>query len=139
MPDERKVFVHIYCKLPDDCFSSEMMNRMATGDEIHHFLMSDAGLILDENRKAIPGDCTLWYLICGNQYGSLRYRDFMVCWDAGDSSIRNVEDFITRIYQDGLFTENQYKELMSKCNEARKFENIYDIPLYLQAKREGRA
>ena len=138
MPDDKKVFVSIYCKLPDDCFSSGMVNKMATGNEIYNFLMKDAGLIFDENRNVIPGDCTLWYLICSRQYGSLRYKDFMLSWEAGDSSVEIVEDFISGIHLDGLFTDDQYRELLAKCNEGRKFESIYDIPLYLQAKKEGR-
>ena len=44
MPDEKKVFVSIYCKLPEDAFSREMVNQMATGKEIYDFLMKDAGL-----------------------------------------------------------------------------------------------
>ena len=43
MPEYKKVFVSIYCKIYTDNFSEEMVNRMATGNEIYEFLMKDAG------------------------------------------------------------------------------------------------
>ena len=44
MEEPKKVFVSIYCKIYTDCFSLNMFNRMATGQEIYDFLMRDAGL-----------------------------------------------------------------------------------------------
>ena len=62
MSEEKKVFVSIYCKVFNDSFSDEMLNRMATGKEIFDFLMKDAGLSTAEYGELIPGDCNLWYL-----------------------------------------------------------------------------
>ena len=49
MEEPKKVFVSIYCKIYTDCFSLDMFNRMATGQEIYEFLMRDAGLCEDED------------------------------------------------------------------------------------------
>lgn len=139
MPDKKKVFVSIYCKLPDDAFSHEMVNQMATGKEIYDFLMKDAGFAHDENGEKIPGDCNLWYLGSNEQYGILQFKDFIDSWEVGDSSFDRVEAFVSRIYLGGAFSDNQYLDLLTKCHEGRKIDNIHDIPPYLKAKKEGKA
>jgi hypothetical protein len=138
MPDEKKVFVSIYCKLPDDAFSREMVNQMATGKEIYDFLMKDAGFAHDENGEIIPGDCNLWYLGSNEQYGCLQFKDFIDSWEVGDSSFDRVEAFVSRIYLGGVFSDDQYRNLMAKCHEGRKIDNIHDIPPYLEAKKKGK-
>lgn len=139
MANEKKVFVSIYCKIFNDSFSDEMVNRIATGKEIHEFLMKDAGLSVDENGELIPGDCNLWYLGCNEKFGCLRYKDHIFSWDFGDSSFDRVESFIFLLYVEKVFTEGQFQTLMTKIQEGRTIDNIYDILKYLKAKREGKS
>jgi hypothetical protein len=138
VPDEKKVFINIYCKIYTDNFSDEMVNRKATGKEIYNFLTKDAGLSVDENGELIPGDCNIWYLGCNDKFGCLRYKDTFLSWDFGESSFAIVEAFITLIYIDKVFTQEEYQVLMEKSKEGRLFDNMYDIPRYLKAKCEGR-
>jgi len=115
-----------------------MVNRMATGTEIFKFLMKDAGLSFDEEDHLIPGDCNLWYLGCNEKFGCLRVKDRIMEWDFGESSFDRVESFISLIYLEGVFSEEQYQTLMDKIKEGRQVDNMYDIPQYLIAKREGK-
>jgi hypothetical protein len=138
MPNEKKVFVSIYCKLPEDVFSREMVNQMATGKEIYDFLMKDAGLAHDENGEIIPGDCNLWYLGSNEQYGILQFKDFIDSWEVGDSSFDRVEAYVSRIYLGGVFSDDQYCRLLDKSFEGRRIDNLHDIPRYLEAKRKGK-
>ena len=138
MEEPKRVFVSIYCQLPNNAFSEEMVNRIATGQEIYDFLMRDAGLCLDENDQLIPGDCNLWYLGCNEKFGCLKYRDKSLPWDFGESSFARVTIFVGMIYQDGLFTSNQFKNLFDKILEGRQIDCMYDIKDYLITKREGK-
>ena len=138
MPDEKKVFVLIYCKIYTDSFSDEMLNRMATGSEIFDFLMKDANQCFDENRELIPGDLNLWYLGCNEKFGCLRVKDKILDWDFGESSFDRVESFLSQLYLEGVFTDEQYRILMDKTKEGRLVDNMYDIAKYLLSKREGK-
>ena len=138
MFDKKKVFVSIYCKIFNDSFSDEMVDRVATGKEIYEFLMKDAGLSVDENGELIPGDCNLWYLGCNEKFGCLRYKDHILSWDFGDSSFDRVESFIFLLYFEKVLTEEEYEILMTKIQEGRTIDNMYDIPKYLKTKREGK-
>jgi len=139
VPNEKKVFVSIYCKIFDDSFSDEMLNRVATGKEIYDFFIKDAGLSVDKNGKLIPGDCNLWYLGCNEKFGCLRYKDHIFSWEFGDSSFDRVKSFIFMLYFEKVFTEEQYEMLMTKILEGRTIDNMYDIPKYLKAKREDKS
>lgn len=139
MNNDRKVFVEIYCKIYSDTFSNKMNNRMATGDEIYEFLMSDAKHCFDDNGQLIPGDCNLWYLGCNEKFGSLRFENKEWRWSFGESSFDRVEEFVTAIYDEGLFTEQQYKTLTDKIYEGHLIDNMYDIKDYLISKHEGRS
>jgi len=139
VPDEKKVFVLIYCKIYTDSFSDEMLNRMATGSEIFDFLMKDANQCFDENRELIPGDLNLWYLGCNEKFGCLRVKDKILDWDFGESSFDRVESFVSLLYLEGVFTDEQYRILMGKIEEGRLVDNMYDIPKYLLSKREGKS
>jgi len=132
-----RVFVSIYCMVYQDEFSKEMVNRMATGQEIYEFLIKDAGLCKDENNEVIPGDCNLWYLGCNDKYGILQYKNIIKQWDLGESSFDRVEAFISLLYLDKVFTDEQYRNLISRCYEGRKIDNMYLIRDYLIAKRKG--
>lgn len=138
MEESKKAFVSIYCKIFTDCFSPEMIDRMATGQEIYDFLMKDAGMLSDEGNhyQTIPGDCNLWYLGCNDKYGFLEYKDFIMEWSYGDSSFDRVEAFVTMIFLDGYFTGEQYRNLMFKIQEGRHIDNMNDIRKYLLATRE---
>ena len=59
-------------------------------------------------------------------------------WDFGESSFDRVEYFISLIYLEGVFTEEQYRILLEKIKEGRQVDNMYDLPKYLIAKREGK-
>jgi hypothetical protein len=138
VPEEKKIFVSIYCKIFTDSFSEEKVNRMATGVEIFNFLMKDAGQSYDEEGHLIPGDCNLWYLGCNEKFGCLRVKDKIMEWDFGESSFDRVESFISLVYLDGVFTDEQYRILLEKIKEGRQVDNMYDISNYLIAKREGK-
>ena len=135
--DENKVFVTIYCMVYQDEFSKDMINKMATGQEIYDFLMRDAGLCRDENNELIPGDCNLWYLGCNDKYGILQYKHFTKIWDLGESSFDRLEAFISLLYLDHVFTDEQYRSLINKCYEGRQIDNMYLIRDYLICKRKG--
>jgi hypothetical protein len=138
MDEPKRVFVSIYCKIFTDCFSLDMFNRMATGQEIYEFLMRDAGMCRDDDDQAVPGDCNLWYLGCNEKFGCLKYRDKALSWDFGESSFARVTTFIGMLYRDGVFTCEQFKNLFEKILEGRQIDCMYDIRDYLLAKREGR-
>jgi hypothetical protein len=137
MNNDRKVFVDIYCKIYTDTFSNKMNYQMATGNEIFEFLMSDAQMCFDDNEQLIPGDCNLWYLGCNEKFGSLRFENKAWRWSFGESSFDRVKEFVTAIYDKGLFTEQQYKVLTNKINEGRLVDNMYDLKDYLICKRDG--
>ena len=139
MFNEKRVFVSIYCKILNDSFSDEMLNRVASGKEIYDFLKKDGGLCTDENGKLIPGDCNLWYFGCNEKFGCLRYKDHILSWDFGDSSFDRVESFIFLLYFEKVLTEEHYEKLMDKIQEGRAIDNMYDIPKYLKSKREGKS
>ncbi len=138
MEEPRKVYVSIYCKIQSEAFSQDMVNRMATGQEIHDFLMKDAGLCRDDDDQIIPGDCNLWYLGCNEQFGCLKYQDKVLSWNFGESSFARVTTFIGLIFQDGVFTNKQFRNLFDKILEGRQIDCMHDIKDYLVAKREGR-
>ena len=138
MSDEKKVLVSIYCKIFNDSFGDGMIKRIATGKEIYDFLMKDAGLSVNENGELIPGDCNLWYLGCNDRFGCLRYNDHILKWGTGESSFAILEAFITLLYIDRVFSQEQYEALIEKSKEGRLFDNMYDIPKYLKAKQEGK-
>ena len=137
MPINKKVFVSIYCKIYTDNFSEEMINRMATGNEIYEFLMKDAGQCLDESGYLIPGDCNLWYLGCNEKFGHLQLEDKAWNWSFGESSLYNPEAFVSTLYQKNLVSGFQFHTLMSKIDEGRRIDNMYHICDYLICKRDG--
>ena len=96
------------------------------------------GLCRDDNDQLIPGDCNLWYLGCNEKFGCLKYQDKILSWDFGESSFARVTIFIGMIYKDGVFTNEQFKNLFDKILEGRQIDCMYDIKDYLIAKREGR-
>ena len=138
MRQPQRVFVSIYCRILLDCFSQDMFNRRATGQEIYDFLMRDAGLCRDANDRLIPGDCNLWYLGCTDKYGCLKYQEVTLSWDFGESSFARVTIFVGLMYKDGVITHEQCKNLYKKIEEGRQINCMYDIKDYLIAKREGR-
>jgi len=138
MEEPKRVFVSIYCEVYEDRFSTDMFNRMATGEEIYDFLMRDAGLCRDVDHQIIPGDCNLWYLGCNEKWGCLKYQDKTLSWEVGESSFARVTTFIGMLYKDGVFTGEQFRNLFEKILEGRQFDCMYDIKDYLIAKREGR-
>ncbi|MBM4305120.1 MAG: hypothetical protein FJ123_00135 [Deltaproteobacteria bacterium] len=138
MEEPKKVFVSIYCKIFNDSFSQDMVNRVATEQEIYDFLMRDAGMCRDDDDQIIPGDCNLWYLGCNEQFGCLKYQDKVFSWDFGESSFARVTIFIAKLFKEGIFTIEQFKNLFEKILEGRQIDCMYDIKDYLIAKREGR-
>lgn len=128
---DRKAFVSIYCKIYAENFSNEMMERYATGKEIYNFLLKDAGLCLP-----LSGDCNLWYLGSNEKFGSLVYKDKVWNWGFGESSFDIVEEFVRTVYEDGLFTAEQYQNLLAKIEEGRKLDDMYFIGEYLYRKNK---
>lgn len=133
----KKVFVSIYCKILTDNFSEEMINRMATDNEIYEFLMKDAGQCFDESGDIIPGDCNLWYLGCNEKFGHLQLDGKVWSWSFGDSSFDNVEAFVSMLSQKKLISGVQFHTLMSKIAEGRRIDNMYHLRDYLICKRDG--
>lgn len=132
MDETKQAFVSIYCKIYTDNFSDEMINREATGKEIYNFLMKDAGLCgFDENSDLLPGDANIWYVGSCEKFGSLVYKDRIWNWGFGESSFDIVEAFVQAVYEDGLFTIDQYKNLMEKIREGRMIGDMYAIRDYL--------
>ena len=127
MPINKKVFVSIYCKIYTDNFSEEMINRMATGDGIYEFLMKDAGQCFDDSDNPLPGDCNLWYLGCNEKFGHLQLDDKVWNWSFGESSFDTVEAFVSMLYQKKLISGFQFHTLMSKIDEGRQIDNMYNI------------
>ncbi len=139
MNNDKKVFVDIYCKIYSDTFSNKMIDRMATGQQIYEFLMSDANHCFDDNGRLISGDCNLWYLGCNEKFGSLRFENKEWRWSFGESSFDRVKEFVTAIYDEGLFTEQQLQSLTDKINEGRLIDNMYDIKVYVISKHKGQS
>ena len=138
MPLYNKVFVSIYCKIYTDNFSEEMVNRMATGNEIYEFLMKDAGQCFDESGNLIPGDCNLWYLGCNEKFGHLVLEYDLWSWNIGESSFDHVQAFVSMLYEKKVVFKKQYRTLMDKIDEGRLIDNMYDIKHYLICKMEGK-
>ena len=137
MPMNKKVFVSIYCKIYTDNFNENMVNRLATGDEIYEFLMKDAGQCSDESGHPIPGDCNIWYLGCNEKFGHLQLERMIWQWSFGGSSFDKVEAFVSMFYQKKLITGFQFHTLMGKIDEGRQIDNMYHIRNYLICRRDG--
>jgi len=137
MPVYKKVFVSIYCKIYTDNFSEEMVNRLATGNEIHEFLMKDAGQFFDDSGNPIPGDCNLYYLGCNEKFGHLELESELWSWNFGESSFDNAEAFVSKLYQKKLISGLQFHNLMGKIDDGRQIDNMYHIRDYLICKRDG--
>ena len=131
MDEAKKAFVSIYCKIYAENFSNEMICRKATGKEIHDFLMKDAGLYTDENDHPLPGDANIWYLGTNEKFGCLVYNDKTWSWGWGESSFDIVAEFVRTLYGDGLFTEEQYQNIMAKIKEGRQIRDMYAIGNHL--------
>ncbi|MCG6536259.1 MAG: hypothetical protein L7F78_16545 [Syntrophales bacterium LBB04] len=127
----RKTYVNIYCKIYAENFSNEMIDRYATGKEIYNFLMKDAGLCLPQH-----GDCNLWYLGSNEKFGNIIYKDKSWNWSFGEASFDIVKEFVRAVYDDGLFTEEQYRKLSDKIKEGRKLKDMYFIGEYLYQKNK---
>jgi hypothetical protein len=134
----KTALVSIWCKIYTNNFSEEMVNRMATGQEIYHFLMKDSGNCFHDDGWKIPGDINLWYLGCNEKFGELRYNDKVLKWSYWEASFYNVELFITWCFIDGLLTKEQFKTLMGKIEEGKQFRDMYQIKDYLLSRQNKR-
>ena len=139
MPNNKKVFVSIHCKIYTDNFSEEMVNRKATGQEIYEFMMRDAGQCFDSNKEPIPGDCSLWYLGCNEKLGHLALEHNLWFWSFGESSFDKVQAFVSMLFKKRLVSTQQHQTLVDKITEGRRINNMYDIKDYLICKRAGRS
>ena len=104
MPEYKKVFVSIYCKIFTDNFSEEMIDRMAAGKQIFEFMMKDAGQCFDDEGKRIPGDHNVWYLGCNEKFGHLKLENKTWRWSFGESSFDNVLAFVTELFEMGIIS-----------------------------------
>ena len=128
---KRKAYVSIYCKIYTENFSNEMLDRYATGKEIYNFLMKDAGFCLP-----LTGDCNLWYLGSNEKFGTIIYKNKTWSWSFGEASFDIVKEFVRAVYDDGLFTEEQYRSLLAKIKEGRQINDMYFIGDYLYEKNK---
>ena len=126
---KKKAYVSIYCKIYTNNFSEEMIDREATGKEIYNFLLKEAGLCLP-----FHGDCNLWYLGSCEKFGNITYKDKTWHWSYGEASFDIVKEFVRAVYDDGLFTEEQYRNLLAKIKEGQNFDDMYFIGDYLYKK-----
>lgn len=126
-----KAYVSLYAKIYTENFPDEMIGVEATGEEIYRFLLRDAKCCLP-----LRGDINLWYLGCNEKFGSIVYRNRFWKWSFGEASFDYVEQFVNAVYQDGLFTERQYRRLMKKIEEGREIGDMYKIADYLANKRK---
>ena len=133
---KEKVFVSICCNIGNESLSDEMVGNMATGSEIHAFLMSDAGRFHDSKGKTIAGDSTIWYLGCRETSGCFIYENNISSWGVGESSFERVRLFIDMMYEDGLFTEEQYQSLVKKIQEGRHIGKMKNIKNHLLKSRK---
>lgn len=139
MPNNKKVSVSIYCKIYTDNFNEDMVNRMATGDEIFEFLMKDAGQCFDESGNLLPGDCNLWYLGCNEKYGFMVLEfDKIWTWEPGESYFGIPLAFVIEMFNMRLITNRQFQILADKIDEGRLIDNMYDILDYLICKKNGK-
>ena len=136
MDNDRRAFVSIYCKIYNDTFSDEMVDRLATGQQIYDFLMEDANHCFTEDGQIIPGDINLWYLGSNEKFGFLVLEDLIATWDAGESSFSFIMAFVIQLFHLRLITYRQYEILVDKIAEGRLFDNMYDIDEYLICKRD---
>jgi len=128
---DKRAYVSIYCKIYTENFSDEMIDRYATGKEIHDFLLKDAKCCLP-----LRGDCNLWYLGSNEKFGSIIYNERVWRWGWGESSFDTVQEFIDAIYRDGLFTKRQYRNLSARIEEGRTIGDMYQITDYLSGKNK---
>jgi hypothetical protein len=128
---KRKAYVSIYCKIYAENFSNEMLDREATGKEIYNFLMKDAGLCLP-----LHGDSNIWYLGSNEKFGNIVYKDKTWRWSFGEASFDIVKEFVRAVYDDGLFTEEQYRNLLAKIREGCQISDMYFIGDYLYKKNK---
>ena len=131
-------FASMFCTIYTDTFSRDMVSRVVTGDEVFEFLVRDCGNSFNSAGIRIPGDYNIWYLGCGDKSGHLTYNRHKITWCMGESSFKNVENFVRRIYLDGHFTTKQFQILMDIIEEGRNIDCLYDIPQYLINRRRGR-
>ncbi len=136
--EPKKSLVSIWCKIYTNNFSDEMINKMATGQEIYDFLMKDSGNCFDDKGNLITGDLNLWYLGCNEKFGGLIYKDRKWLWGFGQASFGYVEMFIYSVYLDGLFTNDQHETLICKVKEGRVIGDMYQIKDYLICRKDGK-
>lgn len=140
LPVVKQVFVNIYVHILGGCFPTTMANRLATGSEIYRFLVNDAGLCWDYDKCTfLPGDCILWYLGACEHHGCLIYQDRIWRWNQGEASFETVEAYVRALYQDGLFTEDQYQSMLIKIDQGRHFVRVHDIHWHLVAQGRERS
>ena len=136
---KEKVFVSFFCELAPGRFSDEMVGKMATGAEIYAFLMKDAGQCHDNTGNIIPGDSAIWYLGCNEKCGCLVYENNVSSWGVNESSFKRVRLFIDMMHEDGLFTDEQYYNLIKKIKEGSHIGKMKNIKTYLiKNKRRAR-
>jgi hypothetical protein len=128
MVRSRTCFVSIYAKIFTDSFSTDMVDRIATGEEVFAFLVRDSGNAFNSAGVRIPGDPQIWYLGCCEKQGHLVYNDHSIVWGMGESSFDHVEEFVRLLFEDGHFNSKQFRILMEILEEGRKIDCLYDIP-----------
>jgi len=136
-----KAFCRIYCKIYCDEFPDDGFNegKLATGDEIYEFLSQQLGYATEpETEEIIPGDYALWYLATNEKFGVLGINEMISEWSFGESSWDRVLGFLHLLNNKAIITVAQYVHLISLVQEGmNSFDDMYEIPNYLKAKRDG--
>ena len=133
--------VDIYCKIYTDSFPS-VSGKMSPG-ELFEYLLSDCKNSYIDNDTLIEGDKIIWYLGCNEKFGEIQIQTedgkmFERKWGFGESSFKNVEDFVYFCRGHNIFTYDQFVTLLETINEGKQINSMYLIPEYLQCKKEGK-
>ena len=138
---QNKVFCVMYAKIFTDNFPDEGFTegQLANGDEIYNFLKKSLGFVVNpETNEIISGDFTIWYLGSCEKFGELQVNEVCFKWNFGESNWDFVLGFLRVLNEKNILSVEQYVDLIAKVDEGMKaFDDMYEIPAYLKAKRDG--
>jgi hypothetical protein len=131
----------MYAKIFSDNFPDEGFTdgKLANGDEIYSFLTKNLGFVTDTaTDEIIPGDFAIWYLAANEKFGELHVNEVVWKWSFGESNWDIILSFLRVLNEKNILSVEQYVDLIAKVDEGMKaFDDMYEIPAYLKAKRDG--
>lgn len=137
-PDMRRCFVNVYTDIFNGSFPTRMTNRLATGDELYAFLVSDACLCWSEELgRFLRGDAVLWHLGLSPGYGCLICDSHHFVWAAGQASFDLIRQFVDALHADHVFNPSQHQKLNHMIRQARGFGSLADLRSHLEVLEEN--